>query len=260
MGLYDGLQDAFQLPEGDSTAVPVNAYLQPYSRVEGSRIDALQPGFQSGLERALSDMPENLRSSVHIDSAYRSPQDQAAILRRMLPQHGLPVNASTLTRGLPGLAAGVDVDANGNVVGSHSRHAQGAAVDIDASPEAMRWLYANSGRYGFENPSSLRGSDPGHFQLLNPGDGGGTQYASAAPSSAPSSGFSLASYAPDASSAAPVGGSSQDTASRAASVLATLSKAFQPKQTGFMPVAQNVQSAPVGAVKVNSGKPLSDIG
>ena len=152
-------------PQVDSGAVPVNDFLNPYSSVGSSRIDALHPGLQSGLQQALTDMPPSLRSTVKITSAYRSPEDQANILRRWLTERGMPVNSETLSRGFPGQAAGVVVDENGNVVGSKSRHAQGAAVDINASPDAMQWLYANSGRYGFENPSGLRRSDPVHFQL-----------------------------------------------------------------------------------------------
>jgi hypothetical protein len=163
MGLFDGTWGAVSAPASD--IVPVSSVLDPYKSGSGVNLDGLQPGFQNGLNAALSDMPANLRATVKINSGFRPPEEQRDIVARFLRQRGIPVNQETLSRGLPGTAAGVVFDDNGNLVGSKSRHAQGAAVDINAAPEAMRWLYENSPRYGFENPFSLRRSDPVHFQL-----------------------------------------------------------------------------------------------
>lgn len=154
------------VPRPDSGVVPVNALLQPYSDVSEERIDALRPELQRGLEQALQDMPPELRKSVRITSGYRSPQDQYDILTRRFRAMGRPVTPATLARGIPYHVAGVDVDANGNPVRSHSQHANRAAVDIDGSDAALHWLHEQGpAKYGFENPSYLRATDRGHFQL-----------------------------------------------------------------------------------------------
>lgn len=162
MGLFDGTWGAVTAPEGD--AVPASV-LDPYKSGAGVNLDGLSPVFQEKLNDALTNMPPNLRATIKINSGFRPPQEQAAILARHLRANGIPVNQETLSRGLPGTVAGVVFDANGNLVGSKSMHARGAAVDVDGSPEAIKWLHANSGRYGFENPLNLRSSDPNHFQL-----------------------------------------------------------------------------------------------
>lgn len=155
------------VPPAESDAMPVNALLQPYSDVSEDRIDALRPELQRGLERALQDMPPELRQTLRITSGYRSPQDQYDILVRRFRAMGRPITPATLARGIPGYVAGVDVDANGVPISSHSQHANKVAVDINGSPAALNWLHHRGpAEYGFENPTYLRDTDPVHFQLV----------------------------------------------------------------------------------------------
>ena len=151
---------------GAAVSAPAKPSSNYLTQVSGqSNIKDLKPEFSGGVNAALADMPDNLRSTVKVDSGFRPPEEQAEILERHLRDRGIPVNRATMERGIPGTVAGVIFDSDGNLVGSKSQHANGAAVDIEGSPAAMQWLHANSSRYGFENPAGLRGSDPGHFQM-----------------------------------------------------------------------------------------------
>jgi hypothetical protein len=146
-------------------------YLAPYAGK--SNIKDLNPDFRQRVVSALSDMPENLRSTIRI-TGYRNDQEQHDAIVRHLRAAGMPVTQANLERGIPGVVAGLDFNPDGSYT-SRSRHSvkgengdpSGEAVDITGSDAAMAWLHRKGfgTQYGFENPANLRGSDPVHFQM-----------------------------------------------------------------------------------------------
>jgi hypothetical protein len=129
----------------------------------GNGVAGLSPAYVSSLARLLAAMPSQHLAQLEIASAHRSGAYQAELHQRHL--QGGPLAAP------PG----------------QSRHEFGEAVDFaprggyanarnnPAYQAALRWLYANSERFGLVNPRSIRRNDPHHFELVpgarqGPGD------------------------------------------------------------------------------------------
>lgn len=93
--------------------------------------------------------------SPQINSAYRSPEDQArainSVSRNVL---GRPASSVEYSRGIPGYAAPVGA----------SMHQRGEAVDFAPGP-ALNWLRQNASAYGVRFPESLAKSDPVHAEV-----------------------------------------------------------------------------------------------
>lgn len=113
----------------------------------------LLPEFNTRV-RALMAAARDAGYAPQINSAYRSPEDQArainSVSRNVL---GRPASVIEFSRGIPGYAAPVGA----------SMHQRGEAVDFAPGP-ALNWLRQNASAYGVRFPESLAKSDPVHAE------------------------------------------------------------------------------------------------
>lgn len=146
----------------------------PYLVGGGTRPDAmtgLQEPFRNALTQMFMAAPEDVRNSLRIMSAYRSPEIQAQLWQAALDKYGSPE------------AARKWVAPPGN-----SFHNKGLAVDFSyLDPSAREWAHANAGNFNLHFPMSW---EPWHIEYVGTRDGvvpvavpdaPGDTYAAAAP-------------------------------------------------------------------------------
>lgn len=144
-------------------SVPPPAPPPPYSGISIARgaqpgMEGLSTSMQERLNALLGNMPPEYRDALSIQSSKRSTPFQAQLYNRYL--QGGPLAAR------PG----------------HSLHETGDAIDFgpkggygNPTPDyqkSLDWMYSNAGKYGLENPASIRGRDPHHFEVVRDFSGG----------------------------------------------------------------------------------------
>lgn len=136
-------------------------------------IEGLDPEFDRRLTALIESNPRlKAYGKRLLNDLYRSPHDQVAAINSVARRNGISI--IDYSRGIPGKAAGVTLDASGNPIASKSLHGQGRAADFNwqsLTPEDRTYLHSNAGNYGLEFPASLRQSDPVHVQMLQSWNG-----------------------------------------------------------------------------------------
>ncbi|MGL4310392.1 MAG: M15 family metallopeptidase [Paracoccaceae bacterium] len=122
----------------------------PYLVGGGTRPDAMNidASFNAALTRMFSEAPENVRNTLRVTSAYRSPEVQERLWSEALAKYGDPEIADNWVA-RPG----------------KSNHNHGSAVDLKfLDPSAQEWVHANAARYGLGFPMS---HEPWHIEPIN---------------------------------------------------------------------------------------------
>lgn len=101
-------------------------------------VDRLNPQFATSLAALFNSLPVELRNSVRINSAFRTPERQAELFKAAVAKYGSE-EAARKWVAPPG----------------RSKHNEGAAVDLKyIDPAAKEYIHANAKNFGLNFPMS----------------------------------------------------------------------------------------------------------
>jgi hypothetical protein len=129
-------------------ALSLADYLAGGAATRPDSLTGLDPNMQNALLAMFSAAPEDVRSGLRINSAYRSPELQAQLYEAALRRYGSEAEARRWVAP-PG----------------RSQHNHGRAVDLGyASDAAREWAHANAAAHGLAFPLS---NENWHIELAN---------------------------------------------------------------------------------------------